>query len=59
MRVKCNQSRHREVSLTTAYVMKHVDLRRTPSLELGMMFIFAYIPYGLAESLKLSGEQWM
>ncbi|CAK8696338.1 unnamed protein product [Clavelina lepadiformis] len=35
--------------------MKHVDLRKTPSLELGMMFIFAYVPYGLAESLKLSG----
>ena len=34
---------------------KHVDLRKTPSLELGMMFIFAYVPYGLAESLKLSG----
>uniref|UniRef100_H2Z3F2 Cation/H+ exchanger transmembrane domain-containing protein n=1 Tax=Ciona savignyi TaxID=51511 RepID=H2Z3F2_CIOSA len=28
--------------------------KKTPSLELGMMFIFAYVPYGLAESLKLS-----
>jgi len=36
--------------------MKHVDLRQTPSLELGMMFIFTYIPYGLADSVKLSGK---
>uniref|UniRef100_A0AAY4CT66 Sodium/hydrogen exchanger n=1 Tax=Denticeps clupeoides TaxID=299321 RepID=A0AAY4CT66_9TELE len=33
----------------------HVDLRKTPSLEFGMMIIFAYLPYGLAEGIKLSG----
>lgn len=36
--------------------LKHFDLRKTPSLEFGMMIIFAYLPYGLAEGIKLSGE---
>ncbi|KAG2461279.1 SL9A8 protein, partial [Polypterus senegalus] len=36
-------------------VLKHFDLRKTPSLEFGMMIIFAYLPYGLAEGIKLSG----
>ncbi|KAK1801983.1 hypothetical protein P4O66_022214, partial [Electrophorus voltai] len=35
--------------------LKHVDLRNTPSLEFGMMLIFAYLPYGLSEGIKLSG----
>lgn len=39
------------------YVLKHIDLRKTPSLEFGMMIIFAYLPYGLAEGISLSGEQ--
>ena len=30
-------------------------VRKTPSLELGMMLIFCYVPYGLAEWSKLSG----
>ncbi|KAM7326837.1 hypothetical protein ACRRTK_013204 [Alexandromys fortis] len=34
---------------------QHIDLRRTPSLEFGMMIIFAYLPYGLAEGISLSG----
>ncbi|KAF6284873.1 solute carrier family 9 member A8 [Rhinolophus ferrumequinum] len=43
-------------SLTTViYVLKHIDLRKTPSLEFGMMIIFAYLPYGLAEGISLSG----
>ncbi|KFO35882.1 Sodium/hydrogen exchanger 8 [Fukomys damarensis] len=43
-------------SLTVAiYVLKHIDLRKTPSLEFGMMIIFAYLPYGLAEGISLSG----
>ena len=37
------------------YILKYVDLRQHPSLELGMMLIFSYAPYGLAEGLKLSG----
>uniref|UniRef100_A0A2K6S371 Sodium/hydrogen exchanger 8 n=1 Tax=Saimiri boliviensis boliviensis TaxID=39432 RepID=A0A2K6S371_SAIBB len=37
------------------YVLKHIDLRKTPSLEFGMMIIFAYLPYGLAEGISLSG----
>uniref|UniRef100_A0A671WM39 Sodium/hydrogen exchanger 8 n=1 Tax=Sparus aurata TaxID=8175 RepID=A0A671WM39_SPAAU len=40
--------------LISALFLKHFDLRKTPSLEFGMMIIFAYLPYGLAEGLKLS-----
>ncbi|XP_052506491.1 sodium/hydrogen exchanger 8 isoform X2 [Budorcas taxicolor] len=44
------------LSLTAVvHVLKHVDLRKTPSLEFGMMIIFAYLPYGLAEGTSLSG----
>nr|XP_039256686.1 sodium/hydrogen exchanger 8-like isoform X1 [Styela clava] len=42
------------LGLISALLMKWVDLRKTPSLEMGMMLIFSYIPYGLAEGLKLS-----
>lgn len=42
-------------ALISAFLLKHVDLRTTPSLELGTMLIFSYAPYGLAEGLKLSG----
>ncbi|XP_062396688.1 sodium/hydrogen exchanger 8 isoform X2 [Sardina pilchardus] len=41
--------------LISAVSLKHFDLRKTPSLEFGMMIIFAYLPYGLAEGIKLSG----
>lgn len=41
--------------LISALFLKHFDLRKTPSLEFGMMLIFAYLPYGLAEGIKLSG----
>uniref|UniRef100_G1PRD3 Sodium/hydrogen exchanger n=1 Tax=Myotis lucifugus TaxID=59463 RepID=G1PRD3_MYOLU len=41
--------------LQLIYVLKHIDLRKTPSLEFGMMIIFAYLPYGLAEGISLSG----
>lgn len=40
----------------SVHVLKHIDLRKTPSLEFGMMIIFAYLPYGLAEGISLSGE---
>ncbi|CAJ0961274.1 unnamed protein product, partial [Mesorhabditis belari] len=43
------------IGLLSALLFKHVDLRRTPSLELALLMVFAYIPYGLAESLSLSG----
>ena len=42
-------------AVVTALILKHLDLRRTPSLELGMMLVFSYIPYGLAEASQLSG----
>jgi hypothetical protein len=35
--------------------LKHVDLKAHPSLELAMMLIFCYAPYGLAEGVHLSG----
>ncbi|XP_061667682.1 sodium/hydrogen exchanger 8 isoform X1 [Syngnathoides biaculeatus] len=41
--------------LISALFLKHFDLRKTPSLEFGMMIIFAYLPYGLAEGIKFSG----
>ncbi|XP_012510149.1 PREDICTED: sodium/hydrogen exchanger 8 [Propithecus coquereli] len=41
--------------LISALVLKHIDLRKTPSLEFGMMIIFAYLPYGLAEGISFSG----
>lgn len=40
----------------SAITLKVVDLRKTPSLEIALMLIFSYIPYGLAEGLGLSGE---
>ncbi|CAJ0574472.1 unnamed protein product, partial [Mesorhabditis spiculigera] len=43
------------IGLLSAFLFKHVDLRRTPSLELALLLVFAYIPYGLAEALSLSG----
>ncbi|XP_071817414.1 sodium/hydrogen exchanger 8-like [Apostichopus japonicus] len=41
--------------LTSAFLLKTVDLRSTPSLELGIMLIFSYLPYSLAEGVELSG----
>ncbi|XP_060793130.1 sodium/hydrogen exchanger 8 [Neoarius graeffei] len=43
------------IGLISALCLKHFDMRKTPSLEFGMMIIFAYLPYGLAEGIKLSG----
>ncbi|ESO97738.1 hypothetical protein LOTGIDRAFT_152832 [Lottia gigantea] len=42
-------------ALISAVILKHIDLHKTPSLEFGFMFIFSYLPYGLAEGLHLSG----
>lgn len=42
-------------ALIAALLLKYVDLRKNPSLEFGMMLIFSYAPYGLAEGLHLSG----
>lgn len=42
-------------ALIAALIFKYVDLRKHPSLEFGMMLIFIYAPYGLAEGLHLSG----
>uniref|UniRef100_A0A0K0DS88 Sodium/hydrogen exchanger n=1 Tax=Strongyloides stercoralis TaxID=6248 RepID=A0A0K0DS88_STRER len=43
------------IGLFSALLFKHVDLRRTPSLEFALLLIFSYLPYGLAEALSLSG----
>ncbi len=36
-------------------MLKYVELRRNPSLEFGMMLVFTYLPYALAEGIHLSG----
>ncbi|KAH7728556.1 sodium-hydrogen exchanger NHE1 [Aphelenchoides avenae] len=38
----------------SALLFKHIDLRRTPSLEFALLIVFAYLPYGLAEAISLS-----
>ncbi|VDN39196.1 unnamed protein product [Gongylonema pulchrum] len=43
------------VGFLSALLFKHVDLRKTPALELALLLIFAYLPYGLAEAISLSG----
>lgn len=43
-------------ALTSALLLKHVDLRKNPSLEFGMMLVFTYAPYVLAEGIHLSGN---
>ncbi|RWS10234.1 sodium/hydrogen exchanger 8-like protein [Dinothrombium tinctorium] len=42
-------------ALIAALIFKYVDLRKNPSLEFGMMLVFIYAPYGLAEGVHLSG----
>ena len=42
--------------LVSSLLLKFVDLRKTPSLEFGIILVFSYLPYGLAEGLKLSGK---
>ncbi|XP_041375472.1 sodium/hydrogen exchanger 8-like [Gigantopelta aegis] len=41
--------------LVSAMLLKFVDLHKTPSLEFGIMLVFSYLPYGLAEGIHLSG----
>lgn len=43
-------------ALAAALLLKYVDLRRHPSIEFGIMLVFIYAPYGLAEGIHLSGE---
>ena len=42
-------------ALASALLLKYVELRRNPSLEFGMMLVFTYLPYALAEGVHLSG----
>lgn len=42
-------------ALAAALLLKYVDLRKNPSIEFGMMLVFIYAPYGLAEGIHLSG----
>lgn len=42
-------------ALLSALLLKHIDLRKNPSLEFGMMLVFTYAPYVLAEGIHLSG----
>lgn len=43
-------------ALISALFLKHFDLRKNPSLEFGMMLVFTYAPYVLAEGIHLSGK---
>lgn len=43
-------------ALTSALLLKYLDLRKHPSLEFAMMLVFTYAPYALAEGIHLSGE---
>ncbi|KAI6182152.1 Sodium/hydrogen exchanger [Aphelenchoides bicaudatus] len=43
------------VGLISSIIHKYIDLRRTPALEMSLLLVFAYLPYGLAEALSLSG----
>ena len=45
-------------ALASALLLKHVDLRKNPSLEFAMMLVFTYAPYVLAEGIHLSGK-WL
>ncbi|KAJ8670512.1 hypothetical protein QAD02_001771 [Eretmocerus hayati] len=42
-------------ALLSALLLKHFDLRKNPSLEFGLMLVFTYAPYVLAEGIQLSG----
>ncbi|XP_033754678.1 sodium/hydrogen exchanger 8-like [Pecten maximus] len=41
--------------IVSAMLLKFIDLRKTPSLEFGIMLTFSYLPYVLAEGIHLSG----
>ncbi|RUS80101.1 hypothetical protein EGW08_012147 [Elysia chlorotica] len=41
--------------LLSAMMTKFCDFHKTPSLEVGMVFAFSYLPYALAEGIHLSG----
>lgn len=43
-------------ALMSSLLLKHVDLRKHPSLEFGFMLVFTYAPYVLAEGIHLSGK---
>lgn len=43
------------IGFLSALLFKHVDLRKTPSLEFALLLVFSYLPYGLAEAISLSG----
>lgn len=42
-------------AIMSALILKHVDFRKHPSLEFGLMLVFTYAPYVLAEGIHLSG----
>lgn len=42
-------------AIMSALLLKHIDFRKHPSLEFGLMLVFTYAPYVLAEGIHLSG----
>lgn len=43
------------IGIISSLLYKHIYFRKTPELEMSLLLIFAYLPYGLAEALSLSG----
>ncbi|KNC47533.1 sodium/hydrogen exchanger [Thecamonas trahens ATCC 50062] len=43
------------VALVSAVLFKYTDIRRYQSLELSLVFVFCWLPYLMAEGLRLSG----
>ncbi|KAI6174827.1 Sodium/hydrogen exchanger [Aphelenchoides bicaudatus] len=43
------------IGLISSLIHKYIHLRRTPALEMSLLLVFSYLPYGLAEVLSLSG----
>ena len=44
------------IRIISSLLYKHIHLRKTPALEMALLLVFAYLPYGLAEALSLSGN---
>lgn len=43
------------IGIISSLLYKHIYFRKTPALEMALLLVFAYLPYGLAEALSLSG----
>jgi sodium/hydrogen exchanger 8 len=44
------------IGMISSLLYKHIYFRKTPALEMALLLIFAYLPYGLGEAMSLSGN---